>query len=912
MHKTFLVLLVLTGFAAAGAAEPLPVKIARHGDGWEFLRNGKPYFVKGAVGAVHLEELVSAGGNSIRAGVESLDRAQALGLTVLAGLPFGKQRLGFDYSNPNAVERQRETIRQIVVQYKDHAALLAWAIGNELELVTTPEQRVALWKEVDHVAAMIHELDPQHPVITRVGDAYRHILHELNQYCPHLDAVGLNSYADMLTLPEDIAREGWTRPYLVTEFGPRGHWQVALTPWHLPIEDTSTVKADLYRKAYEHAVAGQPQCLGSYVFHWAQHHEKTHTWYGMFLEDGSRTESVDVMSFLWSGKWPAHRAPRIGVGGIAVHTDDPETHDPAAFPPQAILHCKVDASDPDGDALQISWDLRRDVSGNANTGGDREAPTPPIVGLVRSAEGHSAGFQLPAQEGPYRIFVYVRDGHGNAATANYPLLVKARNYAPVPAEKDAARFGAGIQRTMTLLATSTPKQRHRVRVLFYGQSLTKQDWTRDVTEYLRRQFPYADLVTANRAIGGHSSQYLIQTLAHDVYAFYPDLIIFHDFGAANLYEQIIADILRHTTAEILIQTDRPAWIHMDGVADDPAKAKAEAYSERNSFEILPALARKYGCEIVDLRRPYIEYLTQNHLKATDVLSDGAHFTQQGDYVVAELTERHLRYDPALAAEQRKDPALAAEQRRDPALAAEPRKDLALTAKQREDPALAVETRPDPVRSYEIGRDLQWTNGRLRVEFEGNRVDAIAGPGGAYHAALAEVWIDGKRPSEMPELYFITRPSDTFAVDWPAVNRVTAIQPLLVEDWTLKVTEVNADESQLRFEVTGSRTGPDGAGVSSEHFVSRSGRVVIEPDVWGVKRAFDYAHVATPKGFEVHWRVVPMFQDIYIAPRFEDPSAEYETTLALGLPAGKHTLELVAKEGSVPPLQAIRVYDPPLR
>jgi len=118
----------------------------------------------------------------------------------------------------------------------------------------------------------------------------------------------------------------------------------------------------------------------------------------------------------------------------------------------------------------------------------------------------------------------------------------------------------------------------------------------------------------------------------------------------ELYEQIVAAILRHTTAEILIQTDRPTWIHADGVPDDPAKAKAEAWSERNSFETLPALARKYGCEIVDLRRPYIEYLTGNHLKAADVLSDGAHFTLQGDYLVAELTKRHLRYDPALAAE----------------------------------------------------------------------------------------------------------------------------------------------------------------------------------------------------------------------------------------------------------------------
>lgn len=873
MHRTFLaVFVVLTAVAARGAVNPSEVKIARHGGGWELLLNGKPYFVKGAVGAVHLEDLVSAGGNSIRAGVESLDRAQALGLTVLAGLPFGKQRMGVDYSDAGTVERQREQIRRIVSQHKDHPALLAWAIGNELELVTTPEQRVALWKEVDHVAAMIHEIDPHHPVITPIGDAYRHILHELNQYCPHLDAVGFNSYEDMLTLPEDVAKEGWTRPYLVTEFGPRGHWQVARTPWHLPMEDTSTEKAEFYRKAYEHAVLGQPQCLGAYVFHWGQHHEKTHTWYGMFLEDGSRTESVDVMSFVWSGKWPANRAPRIGAGRISVRTDDPETREPAAFPPEAIVHCSVDASDPEGDPLEIHWDVRKDVSGNPNTGGDREEPTPPIDGLMRSAEGHSAAFQLPAEEGPYRIYVYVRDGHGNAATANYPLLVKARNYGPVPGEKDTARFGAGIQRTMTLLGTSTPKHRNRVRLLFYGQSLTKQDWTRDVTEYLRKQFPYADLVTANRAIGGYSSQYLIQTLPHDVYAFYPDLIIFHDFGAPNVYEQIIAEIQRHTTAEILIQTDRPTWIHIDGVADDAAKAKAEAWSEHNSYETLPALARKYGCEIVDLRGPYIEYLRQNHLQATEVLSDGAHFTLQGDYLVAELTKRHLRYDPALAGEKRKE----------------------------------------PVRVYEIGRDVQWKNGRLRLEFEGNRVDAIAGPGGAYHAAEAEVLIDGKRPSEIPELYFITRPSDTYAVDWPAVNHVTALQPLLVEDWTLKVTDVNADETQLRFEVTGSRTGMDGAGVSSERFVSHSGRVVIDPDVWGVKRAFELRHVATPKGFEVKWRVVPMFEDIYVSPRIEDPSAEYAATLALGLPASKHTLELVAKTGSVPPIRAIRVYDPPLR
>ena len=232
MRKALAILLLFSLASLAPAfAAPSVVKIACRQGKCTLLFNGKPYFVKGAVGNQHLDELAAAGGNSIRADAGSLDRAQALDLTVLVNLPFGKQRMGFDYSNEDAVRRQRELIRQIVLAHKDHPALLAWAIGNELEIYTTPAQRVLLWQEVDRVAQMIHRLDPNHPVITPVGDAYRSILHELNTYAPHLDAVGLNSYADMLTLPEDIVRQGWRRPYLVTEFGPRGHWQVARTAW---------------------------------------------------------------------------------------------------------------------------------------------------------------------------------------------------------------------------------------------------------------------------------------------------------------------------------------------------------------------------------------------------------------------------------------------------------------------------------------------------------------------------------------------------------------------------------------------------------------------------------------------------------------------------------------------------------
>jgi len=869
MSRPVLFLSLLT--AAAALAGPAQVKIVRQGDGFALSRNGQPYFSKGAVGAVHLEELAAAGGNSIRAGVDALDRAQALGLSVLADLPFGKQRWGFDYNDQAAVDRQREQLRAIVEQHKHHPALLAWALGNELEISTTAGQRATLWKEIDEVARMLHGIDPNHPVITVVGGQYKEVLHELNDYCPHLDAVGLNSYADMLTLPEDIRREGWTRPYWVTEFGPRGHWQAQRTAWKLPIEDSSTEKAEFYRKAYEHAIHGQPQCLGSYVFHWAQHHEKTHTWYGMFLEDGSRTEAVDVMTYLWSGRWPANRSPRLGARAIQISTENGGAPGPAVLPPGAVLHCHLDASDPDGDALRYSWDLRLDVTGDPKVGGDREEPTPPIEGLVLAAVGNHATFRLPESEGAYRLFAYVRDGHGNAATANFPLRVEKPALPAVALDPNASKFGAVIQRTMTLLATSTPERRNAVRILFYGQSLTKQEWTRTVADDLRTRFPYADITFANRAIGGYASNILKRTLPHDVFAFYPDLIIFHDFGGEPDYEHIIREIRSHTTAEILIQNDRPDALTVGPEPTDPKKLSGYKWMNRHNAEWLPDLAARYGCEIADVREPFIEYLKANGLKPADVLSDGTHFNYQGDYVIAELTARHLRYDPAL-----------------------PRK-----------------PREDLVRTYEIGRDIQWVNGKLELEFEGNRVDAIAGWADPYYGGEAEVRIDGQRPSEWPELYSISRPSDTFSVDWPGINRIGSGKPLQVEDWTLRVLEVNADESRLRFELTGSRTGLDGGGVSTERFVSNSGRVVIEPEDWTFARSFALVHQPTPPGFEMTWSVLPMFVDVYREQRLEDRTREPATTLALGLPNTKHKLELTARGPNPPAIRAIRIYRPPI-
>ncbi len=44
--------------------------------------------------------------------------------------------------------------------------------------------------------------------------------------------------------------------------------------------------------------------------------------------------------------------------------------------------------------------------------------------LVVKAAADKLTFIAPRAEGAYRVFVFVRDGQGNAATANIPFFVK--------------------------------------------------------------------------------------------------------------------------------------------------------------------------------------------------------------------------------------------------------------------------------------------------------------------------------------------------------------------------------------------------------------------------------------------------------------------------------------------------------
>jgi hypothetical protein len=449
----------------------------------------------------------------------------------------------------------------------------------------------------------------------------------------------------------------------------------------------------------------------------------------------------------------------------------------------------------------------------------------------------------------------------------------APSYPPVHFP-DVSGWGRNIQRTMRLLATSIPEKRNTVRILFYGQSITEQNWAKLVEDDLRRRFPKANLLVENRALGGFASQLLVKTAETDLYSFQPDLLIFHVYGAHDTYEDIIRRTRERTTAEILMQNDhvnKPADLteETDAAKLPPAGKHWDAFMNHNW---LPSLAKKYGCELCDQRALWKAYLAENKLEPKALLRDGVHLNPHGEWFMAQCVNAYLRYDPTLS------------------------------------PSPAE----DCVKTYKVGQDMRWKDGKLRLEFEGNRVDVICRSGAAAPAAVR---IDGRKPSEWPELYgftrAVTKPEGKWPVKWPVIAPIASQKPLLVEDWSLAVAKDPQSEKLFAFTLTGSKTGADGAGRSDTRFVSNSGRIVLEIDDWNVPYALSLAGITpVPETFVVKWKVEPHFVDEFVSPGVNNSAIEATVTLAQGLPNTRHTLEISGSDQTQ--IAALRVYRPAYR
>ena len=435
-------------------------------------------------------------------------------------------------------------------------------------------------------------------------------------------------------------------------------------------------------------------------------------------------------------------------------------------------------------------------------------------------------------------------------------------------QRPSIPFGSRIQRTMRLLAGSTPEHKHRVRILFYGQSITG-GWTDMVLKDLHARFPNADIVCENRAIGGFTAAWLSETAEADLYPFYPDLLFLQDYDALNpAMDRMYAAVHDRTTAEVLAFThhidycgDRDSYKHLD---QESAKIRE--------------LAERYGFETVDVRSSWRKYLEVKNLDRRKLLGDGViHLNQEGKALMAKIALPHLRYIP-------------------------------------DQPAAG----PDRVRYYgasgaRLPGSVDEAQGAvlkqpLRIHFEGNRVDVAAMPT-TGKLGTAKILIDGQNPSQLSGVYAATRSSVCPGNWFPALRRVELGRNAVAEKWDLVITKIDDKCAQFDYEVSGSITGPDGKGNNRQKFVSTSGRLVIHPEWFTLGSSYRIFKKSLPLGFHITWKVTEKFMNDWKPQPIRDNAKEDLYTLAQGFSNGKHLLEIIPNGDGDVPVNYVVVYQP---
>lgn len=411
------------------------VEIKKIGDQYDFYINNELFEIKGAgldfTQGKNFKALAEAGANIFRTwrpdhAPMELDSALKYNLKIAMGLGMDKELHGFDYNDTAAVKKQFERIKKDVLKYKDHPALLFWVAGNELNLlikedgslgVVNPKAYDALADIVD----FIHEVDPNHPVTTTfAAGAHGEHIKVVLERCPQIDFLSYQVYNGLASLPEQEMANNIDIPYLVTEYGPKGHWEMPSTSWGREIEENSTQKAeglrDRIKKGLQSDTTGRN--MGGFAFVWGQKQERTPTWYGMFNKDGKPIAVVDELTLYWSGEYPKDRAPAVR----SMTLNEKVSTDNVSLKPNQLYSSNVDAFDHEGQSLTYKWQLMKEVDVRSQGGAYEKEPETLDLEITEQKDG-KIQFRTPSEKGAYRIFCYIYDDE-KVGNANIPFIVE--------------------------------------------------------------------------------------------------------------------------------------------------------------------------------------------------------------------------------------------------------------------------------------------------------------------------------------------------------------------------------------------------------------------------------------------------------------------------------------------------------
>jgi exo-beta-1,3-glucanase (GH17 family) len=394
-------------------AGPSVVKVTGSQGNWQLQVNGQPWQVKGLTYGPpaqaadgYVRDLKNMGVNTIRTwGVDDtntpilLNTAARQGLKVIVGEWLNQ---GADYVNDvDYMNTVKSTIIAQVNQLKSSQGVLMWDVGNEviltmqdhgLSATEVEARRIGYAKFVNQLAQAIHAADPNHPVTST--DAYTGAWRYYKQYSPDLDLLAVNSYGAIGNVYNDWVAGGYTKPYVVTEAGPAGEWEVPNDVNGVPNEPTDLQKRDGYASSWAAINAHPTVALGATEFHYGLENDFGGVWLNTFT-GGWRRLGYGALKKAYTGTPLANTAPEINSMTVANQT---------AVPAGGTFTVNVGASDPNGDLIRYNL-MYSDKHITGNTG----------LANVSFTDNGNGSFtaKAPEQLGVWKVYVYAFDGQGN-------------------------------------------------------------------------------------------------------------------------------------------------------------------------------------------------------------------------------------------------------------------------------------------------------------------------------------------------------------------------------------------------------------------------------------------------------------------------------------------------------------------
>jgi cellulose synthase (UDP-forming) len=318
------------------------------------------------------------------------------------------------YSDSLRVKEYISEVEKKVLAYKDHSAILAWSLGNETwgllkHKFSKPyltKVRAQYVKLVECLAQRIHELDPAHPVFSCMEHEIYQLPGELAAFhdvAPSLDVIGVNSYykEQISQLNHVCWQFDSLRPYLVSEFGPRGYWDPDYNRSEKGsvIEDDEKEKASWYKTQWTSYVSGyRGNNIGGFAYCWHDRMEGSNTWFGLTDYSGRTKPSYYALKELWTGV----KSPEIPNYMIA---GSPK------IIPGATCYFKAVPQSGSNENYTYEWVL------NKNEYLEK------VNNIKYLDDGENISVKIPDEPSDYRLYLYVSDKNGNVTTASLPVKV---------------------------------------------------------------------------------------------------------------------------------------------------------------------------------------------------------------------------------------------------------------------------------------------------------------------------------------------------------------------------------------------------------------------------------------------------------------------------------------------------------